>query len=122
MKIFVYESGYERQRMETFSSRSLNRADRNVRREFSPSVRERLDALRHWERRRETGECANVTVGSRVRYKDEPNLGLVTGLLDGGEGRKLLVGQPGAMVSFNGRAPVPIFVWALQSFEEEAQP
>jgi hypothetical protein len=108
--------------MDTFSSRSLNHSDWNMPRELSPSVRERLDALRRWDRRRETGECANVTVGSRIRYKDEPNLGFVTDLLDGREGRKLLIGQPGAMASFDGRAAVPMFLWALQAVEDGAQP
>jgi hypothetical protein len=64
-------------------------------RDLSPFVRARLDAYRYWQRRREQGENADVSIGSRVRYKDEPNVGVVMELLDGTDGRKSLIGRRG---------------------------
>ena len=78
------------------------------------SVREALDRLRYWERRRDSRASEPLAVGASVLYKDEKVPGVVIELLDGNDGRKMLVGRAGAMVSFKGRAPVPVFLWALQ--------
>ena len=80
-------------------------------------VRAALGRLDHWERRRQTNDEAPVQIGASVRYKDEGAVGVVTDLLDGRDGRKTLVGRVGAMVSFEGRAPVPVFARALQLAE-----
>jgi len=78
------------------------------------SVREALDRLRYWERRRDSRASESLAVGASVFYKDEKVPGVVIELLDGNDGRKMLVGRAGAMVSFKGRAAVPVFLWALQ--------
>jgi hypothetical protein len=90
-------------------------------RDPSQSVREALDRIRYWERRREAEDAPPVQAGIRVRYKDEGAVGIVIDLLDGEEDRKKLVRRSGAMVSFDGRAAVPMFLWALQPADEGGQ-
>lgn len=92
-----------------------------VPRELGKAVKSALERLRYWERRRETREGLPVQVGDKVRYKDEPVIGIVTELRDGFDGRRDLVGRAGAMVSFRGRRAVPVFLWALQLAEQSSE-
>lgn len=88
-------------------------------RELSLPVKDALERLKYWERRRDSRTSEPVVVGDCVYYKDEQVEGIVRELIDGKEGRKTLVGREGALVAFASRTAVPVFLWALRSDRPE---